>query len=78
MQVGGALGLAVLATLAADRTQSALAAGHGHAAALTDGYRLVFLVAAALVVAAIAVAATVLRPAPAASYAPCECVAEAA
>ncbi|HEX8102882.1 MAG TPA: DHA2 family efflux MFS transporter permease subunit [Solirubrobacteraceae bacterium] len=63
MQVGGALGLAVLATLAAGRTSDGLAAGATQAAALTDGYRLAFLVAAALVVAAIGVALTLLRPA---------------
>jgi MFS family permease len=36
--------------------------GFPHAAALTGGYRLAFLIAAALVLAAIAVAVTVLRP----------------
>jgi EmrB/QacA subfamily drug resistance transporter len=62
MQVGGALGLAVLATLAATRTDSLLAQGHSTAAALTGGYRLSFLIGAGLVVAAIAIALTVLQP----------------
>jgi EmrB/QacA subfamily drug resistance transporter len=61
MQVGGALGLAVLATLASGRTGHALDAGHSQAAALTDGYRLAFLVGAVLVAAAVAVALTVLH-----------------
>jgi EmrB/QacA subfamily drug resistance transporter len=61
MQVGGALGLAVLATLASGRTGHAVAAGHSQAAALTDGYRLAFLVGAVLVAAAVAISLTVLR-----------------
>src|SRR5438270_10032501 len=48
-QIGGALGLAVLATLAATRTNHLLAHGHSSAAALTGGYRLAFLVALALI-----------------------------
>ncbi|MGH8962256.1 MAG: MFS transporter [Jatrophihabitantaceae bacterium] len=64
-QVGGALGLAVLATLSAGRTGTLTAQGHSAAAALTGGYHLAFLVAAALILAAIAIALTVLRaPAP--------------
>ncbi len=61
-QVGAALGLAVLATLSAARSEHLLARGDATAAALTGGYRLAFLIAAVLVVAAIAVAGTVLRP----------------
>jgi MFS family permease len=61
-QVGAALGLAVLATLSATRSEHLAAAGQTAAAALTGGYRLAFLIAAVLVVAAIAVALTVLRP----------------
>ena len=64
-QVGGALGLAVLATLASARTEALLAAGASMPAALTGGYHLAFAVSAGLVVAAIVVAALVLRPAPA-------------
>jgi MFS family permease len=61
MQVGGALGLAVLATLAATHSDNALASGHSTAAALTSGYRLAFLIGAALVVASVAIAVTVLQ-----------------
>ncbi len=60
-QVGAALGLAVLATLSATRSQQLTGRGEITAAALTGGYRLAFLIAAVLVVAAIAVAVTVLR-----------------
>jgi EmrB/QacA subfamily drug resistance transporter len=63
-QVGGALGLAVLATLSTTRTDHLLSTGTANAEALTSGYRLAFLVAAALVVAGIGVAAVVLRGAP--------------
>jgi EmrB/QacA subfamily drug resistance transporter len=63
-QVGGALGLAVLATLSTTRSGHLLAHGVSEHAALTSGYRLGFLVAAGLVVAAIVVAITVLKPAP--------------
>jgi EmrB/QacA subfamily drug resistance transporter len=62
LQVGGALGLAVLATLATTRTDHLLAAGSSTAAALTGGYHLAFLIAAGLVAGAIAVALAVLRP----------------
>jgi MFS family permease len=61
-QVGGALGLAVLATVASTRTHSLLADGHAQASALTGGYRLGFLIAAALVAAAVAVGVLVLEP----------------
>ncbi len=63
-QVGGALGLAVVATLAASRTEARLAAGAGEAAALTAGYRLAFTVAAGVVLVSLAVAAVVLRREP--------------
>jgi len=61
-QVGGALGLAVLATVSASRT-SALTAQHQPAAiALTDGYHLALWIACGLIVMAAGVAATLLRP----------------
>jgi predicted MFS family arabinose efflux permease len=63
LQVGGALGLAVLATLSTTRTNHLLAAGDSHAVALTGGYHLAFIVAASIAVAAIAIAALVLQPA---------------
>ncbi|MEA2828631.1 MAG: hypothetical protein QOG43_3070 [Actinomycetota bacterium] len=68
-QVGGALGLAVLATLAATRSDRLLADGSSTAAALTGGYHLAFGVGAALVAAALVLTAVVLRPAPAAATA---------
>ena len=64
LQVGGAIGLAVLATLATTRTDNLLADGESMAAALTGGYHLAFWVGAGLVVAAIGVALSVLRPPP--------------
>ena len=54
-QVGGALGLAVLATLSSSHSQALLSHGHSTAAALTGGYRLAFWIAAGLAAAAIAV-----------------------
>ena len=62
LQVGGALGLAVLATLSTTRTANLLASGESTASALTGGYRLAFLIGAGLVIAAIGVAVAVLRP----------------
>jgi EmrB/QacA subfamily drug resistance transporter len=62
MQVGGAIGLAILATLATSRTQGLLEDGENTASALTSGFHLAFLIGAGLVGAAIAVAALVLRP----------------
>jgi EmrB/QacA subfamily drug resistance transporter len=64
LQVGGALGLAVIATLATSRTESLLAAGDAQAQALTGGFHLAFLVGAGLVTVAIGVALTVLEPLP--------------
>ncbi|MFE4378482.1 MFS transporter [Streptomyces cyaneofuscatus] len=66
-QIGMALGVAVLSTLAAGRTEALTAAGHPSAEALTGGYRLAFTVGAALLVAAFAVAFLVLRRKPAAT-----------
>jgi predicted MFS family arabinose efflux permease len=48
-QVGGALGLAVLATSAATHTKSLTGAGKSQAVALTSGYHVAFVIAAALV-----------------------------
>jgi EmrB/QacA subfamily drug resistance transporter len=60
-QVGGALGLAVLATLSASHSNKLLQDGHSTAAALTSGYHLAFGIGAALVGCAILVALTVVR-----------------
>jgi fucose permease len=62
VQVGAAVGLAVLATLSATRSEELIANGESTAAALTEGYQLAFLIGAGLVVVAIAVAVTALKP----------------
>jgi EmrB/QacA subfamily drug resistance transporter len=61
-QVGGSLGLAVLATLSASRSDQLMVEGEAAAAALTSGYHLAFGIGAGLIVVAIAVALTVLQP----------------
>ncbi len=64
-QVGGALGLAVLASLATARTDRLVATGEALPTALTAGYHLAFAVGAGLVLAALVVAVVVLPAAPA-------------
>jgi EmrB/QacA subfamily drug resistance transporter len=59
--MGGALGLAVLASLAASRTDTLLATGDGQAAALTGGYHVAFLVGAIFAAAAAALGGLLLR-----------------
>ncbi len=61
-QVGGALGLAVLATLATTRTNSVSAHGASTAVALTDGYHLAFTIASILLLVAIGLGVAFLRP----------------
>jgi EmrB/QacA subfamily drug resistance transporter len=61
VQVGGAIGLAVLATLATERTKDLVASGESAAAALNGGFHLAYLVGAGLAVVAIGVALYVLR-----------------
>jgi EmrB/QacA subfamily drug resistance transporter len=71
VQVGGAIGLAVLATLATERTDGLLADGESAAVALNSGYHLAYLIGAGLVLVAIAVAVSVLRsPVPEAAAEP--------
>lgn len=60
-QIGMALGVAVLSTLAASRTESLAADGRTEAEALTGGYRLAFTVGAGLLVVAFTIAFTMLR-----------------
>ncbi|GAA2633728.1 DHA2 family efflux MFS transporter permease subunit [Dactylosporangium fulvum] len=62
-QLGMAIGVAALSTVAASRTGDLLAAGRTEPVALTAGYRLAFTIGAALLVLSIAVAALILRPA---------------
>jgi MFS family permease len=61
VQVGGSIGLAVLATLSTERTNGLLADGETTASALNSGYHLAYLIGAVLVAAAIVVAVTVLQ-----------------
>src|SRR5262245_3298531 len=61
MQVGGALGIAVLATLASSRSDSLRESGSSAAHALTGGYHLAFTVSAVLVAVGALVSATVLQ-----------------
>jgi EmrB/QacA subfamily drug resistance transporter len=61
VQVGGAIGLAVLATLASERTDALRAGGDSANAALNGGFHLAYLIGAALVGVAIVVALIVLR-----------------
>ncbi len=60
-QVGGAIGLAVLATLATQRTENLEAEGVAEMAALNSGYHLAYLVGAALVGIALLLSIFVLR-----------------
>ena len=59
--MGGALGLAILASLSAYRTDSLLAAGDGPLVALNGGYHAGLLVGAVFAVAAATVGAVFLR-----------------
>ncbi len=59
--MGGALGLAVLASLAASRTDSALESGADQLVALAGGYHVAFLVGALFAAAAAVTGALLLR-----------------
>jgi MFS family permease len=61
-QVGGALGLAVLATLSTSRSNALKASGHPTVSALTSGYHLAIWVAAALVGCALVVVLAAVDP----------------
>ena len=65
--MGGALGLAVLASIAAARTGSALAAGVSEIAALNDGYHAAFTIGAAFALGAAILGYKILRIPPASS-----------
>jgi len=60
-QVGGSLGLAILSTLAANKTASMLIGGSGRAQALVDGFNVAFVAAAVLVAAGALVLLLVVR-----------------
>jgi MFS family permease len=64
VQVGGAIGLAVLATLSSERTENLTGSGDPTNSALNSGYHLAYLIGAVLVGFAIVIAVTVLKPAP--------------
>jgi MFS family permease len=61
VQVGGAIGLAVLATFATERTDALLADGEPAAEALNSGFHLAYLIGAGLVLVGIVVAVAFLR-----------------
>jgi EmrB/QacA subfamily drug resistance transporter len=61
VQVGGAIGLAVLATVASERTAALVADGEAVDAATVSGYHVAYLIGTALMVLAIAIAVTVLK-----------------
>ena len=61
-QVGGAIGLAVLATLASERTDGLIASGTSDLEALNSGYHLAYLIGAGLVGIAVVVGLLVMRP----------------
>jgi EmrB/QacA subfamily drug resistance transporter len=73
MQVGGSIGLAVLATLSTERTNSLFADGEGPLQALNSGYHVAYLIGAGLAAIAAAIAVFVLRsPSPQEMSAPQE------
>ncbi len=60
-QLAGAIGLAALGTIAANKSKSLLAAGHDTISALASGYRLALLIAAACVILGLLLAPVLLR-----------------
>ncbi|MFZ0976100.1 MAG: MFS transporter [Solirubrobacteraceae bacterium] len=61
-QISGALGLAVLSTIAANRTKGLLSSHQGVTTSLIGGYHLAFLIGAATITAGIVLALALLRP----------------
>jgi EmrB/QacA subfamily drug resistance transporter len=62
MQISGALGLAILGTLATDHTRALVAEGHSTRSALVGGYHLSFAIGAICVAVGVLVALAALRP----------------
>jgi EmrB/QacA subfamily drug resistance transporter len=60
-QIGGALGIAALSTIATSRTSSALASGSTHSAALVDGFRSAFIAGVIIAALGIVAALTLIR-----------------
>ncbi|MFL5828423.1 MAG: MFS transporter [Solirubrobacteraceae bacterium] len=61
-QIGGALGLAVLSTVATNHTKALLSSHHGLTTSLISGYHVAFVLAAGATVGAILLAFALLRP----------------
>jgi hypothetical protein len=61
-QVGGAIGLAVLATAAAARSAALGASGSADLAAVAGGYHAAWLVSAGIVLVTLGITAATLRP----------------
>jgi hypothetical protein len=61
-QLSGALGLAVLSTIAANHTKALVADDHGLTSSLISGYQVGFLAGAATIAVGIALAFLLLRP----------------
>jgi hypothetical protein len=76
--MGGALGLAVLASVSAAHTKTLLAAGNSNLQALTGGYQRAFLLGALFAAAASLIGASLLVIKKASDKAPAAAVAEAA
>jgi predicted MFS family arabinose efflux permease len=70
--MGGALGLAVLASVAASRTSSLKASGHGELPSLLGGYHVSFLVGAIFALSAAAIGVAFFRTSAATAGAPAE------
>jgi MFS family permease len=62
-QISGALGLAVLSTIAANHTKGLVSAHHGLTTSLISGYHVAFLSGAAVIAAGAVLAFALLRPA---------------
>ena len=60
-QVGGALGLAALAAVSTSRTGELIAQGQSPVAALSGGYHIAWAIGAALAIASVVIAATILK-----------------
>jgi hypothetical protein len=63
LQISGALGLAVLSTIAANRTKGLVSAHHGLTSSLISGYHVAFLAGAGVIATGIVLAFVLLRPA---------------
>ena len=61
-QISGALGLAVLSTVAANHTQGLLSDGNGLTSSLLGGYHVAFVAGAVAILAGIVLAVALLRP----------------